>query len=105
MRRWIAIALLAFSSSAAVLSQGQAEENARKVAERIAPVYPELARKLSLSGTVKLRVTVTPDGNAKSAQVLGGNPVLAKAAQDSVMRWKWAPAARESQENVELRFH
>jgi TonB family protein len=105
MRRWIAITLLLLSAYATAPAQEQSEDNARKVAERVAPVYPELARKLNLKGSVKMRVTVSPDGRPRNAEILGGNPVLAKAAQDSVLRWKWSPAAHESQETVELRFH
>lgn len=60
---------------------------------------------MNLAGLVRLRVTVAPDGAAKGIEVLGGNPVLAKAAQDAVARWKWAPAPHETKETVELRFH
>jgi TonB family protein len=97
--------MLALALQVFVLAQEQPEESTRKVAERSAPVYPELARRLNLDGTVKLRVTVTPEGKPKAIEVIGGNPVLAKSAQDAVMRWKWSPASRESAETVELRFH
>jgi len=60
---------------------------------------------LNLEGLVKLRVTVAPEGSVKASEVVGGNPVLAKAAQDAVARWKWAAAPRETREIVELRFH
>jgi hypothetical protein len=33
-----------------------------------------------------------------------GDPVLIKAAQDAVMTWKFAPAAEETNELIELRF-
>jgi TonB family protein len=105
MRRCLALAVLVIAAHPLLLAQDQPEAGARTVTTRIAPVYPELARRLNLEGIVKLRVIVAPDGTAKTAQVLGGNPVLAKAAQDAVSRWKWAPAPRETQELVELRFH
>jgi TonB family protein len=105
MRRGVAIALLFLCPQTVVFAQNQQDDNERTVVERVAPTYPDLARRLNLQGAVKLRVTVAPDGAAKGAEVLGGNPVLAKAAQDAVMRWKWAPTARESKEMVELRFH
>jgi len=31
--------------------------------------------------------------------------LLGQAAQDALRQWKWEPAARESIESVELRFH
>jgi TonB family protein len=105
MRHWIAISLLIFCSYRAAVAQAPPENSARKIADRVATVYPELARKLNLEGIVRLRVTVAPDGTAKFIQVQGGNPILVKAAQDAVIRWKWVPAPQETREIVELRFH
>jgi TonB family protein len=69
------------------------------------PVYPELARKMALEGTVKLQVTVAPNGTVKSVQAVGGSPVLVKAAEDSVYKFRWIPAKQESKELIEMRFH
>jgi len=35
---------------------------------------------------------------------VGGSPILLKAAQDAVEKWRWAPAPHESTEQVELHF-
>ena len=105
MRGWTAIAFLAITAGTFLQAQDQPDESARQVITRIAPVYPDLARRMNLEGIVKLRVTVAADGSAKAIEVLGGNPVLAKSAQDAISRWKWAPAAHESTELIQLRFH
>ncbi len=76
----------------------------RKVVQRVAPVYPELARNANIAGTVRLLVMVAPNGSVKSVRAVGGNPVLIKAAQDAVTNWKYAPATEESREPVELHF-
>jgi len=55
----------------------------RRLMEKVAPVYPALARRLNLEGVVKLRVTVSPDGAFKQSEVVGGNPVLAKPAEET----------------------
>jgi TonB family protein len=104
MPRWIAIAWLVLCAGMMVEAQEQSDDSPRKLTQQVAPVYPDLARNLNLQGTVKLRVTVAPDGSAKALEILGGNPVLVRAAQNAVMRWKWAPAAREAKENLEIRF-
>ena len=83
----------------------QPNESGRIIIARVAPVYPDLARRMNLEGIVKVRVNVAPDGSAKATEVLGGNPLLAKSAQDAISRWKWAPAPHESVETVQLRFH
>jgi TonB family protein len=80
-------------------------ESTRKIVSRVTPAYPELARKMSLEGSVKLLVTVAPNGAVKSVQTVGGSPVLAKAAEDSVYKFRWIPAKQESREIIELRFH
>jgi TonB family protein len=77
----------------------------RKVVSKVIPLYPELARRLKLDGTVKLEVTVAPNGAAKKIDVVGGNPVLVKAAEDAVSNYHWAAGTQESREEVEIRFH
>ena len=75
------------------------------IVDRVVPVYPDLARRAQIHGTVRVGVVVTPSGKAKFTQVIGGNPLLAKAAVDAIEKWKWAPAAQETKELVELNFH
>jgi TonB family protein len=77
----------------------------RSIVSQTSPAYPELARKMGLEGTVKLLVVVSPTGAAQNVQVAGGNPLLAKAAEDAVRKFRWAPSAQESTEQVWIRFH
>jgi TonB family protein len=110
MRRWFLLSLLVYVMASIVLpgacslAQQDEPDVVRKVASRVAPVYPELARKLNLRGVVKLVVVVAPDGKVLSAEVMGGNPVLTQAAIDAVRRWRYEPAPQQTQSVVELRF-
>jgi membrane protein involved in colicin uptake len=52
---------------------------------------------------VKVIAVVGADGEVKSVEPMGGSPVLLKAAQDAVAKWKFAPGG-ESKETVELHF-
>jgi outer membrane biosynthesis protein TonB len=70
----------------------QRPEGQRKILNKI-PQHPELARQMNLAGAVKLAVYVAPNGSVKSTQTVGRNPVLLKAAQGALYKWKWAPAA------------
>ena len=79
-------------------------ESSRKVVSRMAPAYPDLARRMFISGTVKVEATVSPNGRVKSTKVIGGSPVLTKAALDALQSWKWESASSESKELVELTF-
>lgn len=66
------------------------------------PEYPEIARRMNISGTVKVEVVIAIDGTIKSAKVLGGHPILADAVQKALKKWKFAPAATET--TLELNF-
>jgi TonB family protein len=76
----------------------------RKVKSRVAPSYPEIARKIGLRGTVRLQLLVAPNGEVKETKVIGGHPILVTAAVDAVKKWKFEPASGESTGTVEFRF-
>lgn len=63
-----------------------------------------MARTLSLAGTVRLEVLVLSNGTVKTVQVKGGNPLLARAAQDAVQGWKWEKSEHDTTELVEFKF-
>jgi TonB family protein len=77
----------------------------RKIVSQVPPEYPELAKKMQIHGTVRVEALVAPNGKVKLTQVVGGSPVLAKAAVDAVGKWKWVPAPQETKELIELNFH
>ena len=88
------------------LAVAQAQmDSGRKLARSRPPVYPSLEHGMNLEGSVKLRVTESPSGAAKSTEVLGGNAIFSKAAQDAVANWKWVLASQESQVVVNVSFH
>lgn len=80
------------------------DEAARKVKSKWSPVYPDLARKMNISGAVKMKVVVAPNGTIKDAKVVGGHPILVNAAMDAIKKWKFEPASAESTETVEFTF-
>lgn len=87
-------------------AQGQASsDSARRIVRKVVPNYPELAKKMNLSGTVRVLATVAPDGTVRSVEATGGSPVLIKATEDSLYKWKFASAAVETKEVVELHFN
>ena len=89
------------SSSFAQESQPQAE---RKLLVKVAPKYPDLARKMSVHGVVKLTAVIEPDGKVKSTEVIGGNPVLVQAALEAVRQWRFETAPQQTRKMIELRF-
>jgi len=82
----------------------QNEEMVRRAKTRVQTTYPELAHKMNISGTVKIEVTVAPNGTVKEARVVGGHPVLAQSALDAAKRWRFEPAASESTGVIDFKF-
>jgi TonB family protein len=98
------IALLAVMVAVQTAS-AQDDEAARKIKTRVAPTYPELARKMNVSGTVKVQVTIAANGSVKSAKALGGHPLLIESAVDAVKKWKYEPGKDETTTIVQFNFN
>jgi TonB family protein len=80
------------------------EEDGRKVQTRVAPTYPDLARRMKISGTVKVQVMVAPNGTVKDTKIVGGHPLLANAVVDAVRKWHYEARTQASTETLEFRF-
>jgi TonB family protein len=71
-------------------------QEVRKLISNPAPIYPEMARNYHITGVVKVRVLISPDGHIKSAEFLGGHPLLVDAVKETLKNWKYAhPAANQ----------
>ena len=81
-----------------------AENSDRKLLAHPEPEYPALAQKLNLHGTVKVRVWVTPAGEVRRLEYIGGHPVLAEAALKAVKTWKFETGKDEATTIIELKF-
>ena len=108
MRRLLAVLLLVAAGTTIVVNParavGEDNEISRKVKSKVSPVYPDIARRMNISGTVKLVVVVSPNGAVKSTKVLGGHPLLVTAAEDAVKKWKFETAPAEDSGVVEFTF-
>jgi TonB family protein len=80
------------------------DEFVRRAKSKVQPSYPELARKMNITGTVKVEVVVSPNGAVKDARVVGGHPVLANAALDAAKKWRFEPAGSESTGVIDFKF-
>jgi TonB family protein len=87
-----------------VQGQAQSEEILRRAKSRVYPVYPELAKRMSIAGTAKIEVVVAPNGTVKEARIVGGHPVLASAALDAARKWRFEPAPAESTGVIDFKF-
>ena len=100
----VAIGMAAGTVVAGLQAQDAQGEIVRRTKSKVQPTYPELARKMNLTGTVKVEVVVAANGTVKEVKVVGGHPVLASAALDAVKKWRFEPAAGDSSGIVEFKF-
>ena len=94
------VSLVAFAENSAA---GE-NELTRKVKTKVPPIYPDLARRMNIRGTVRVFVVVSPNGTIKEVKAVGGNPILLDSALDALKRWKFEPAQEESTGVVEFHF-
>jgi TonB family protein len=107
--RWTRIVLASVGATALLAMSGLAQtsstdEGKRKVKSRVAPTYPDLAKRMNVTGKVKIEVIIAPDGHVKSTRAVGGHPLLVQSCQDAVKEWKFLPAPEESTQVVEFDF-
>jgi TonB family protein len=98
------IAMTAGTGVAELRAQETSNEVLRRAKSKVQPAYPELARKMNIVGTVKVQVTVAPNGTVKDAKVVGGHPVLAGAALEAIRKWRFEPATTENTGIVDFKF-
>ena len=89
---------------ALALFVAHAAADTRKPVVNPDPEYPEIAKRMNISGTVKVELVIAADGTIKSAKVLGGHPLLADAVQKALKKWKYAPGASETTMQLDFKF-
>ena len=81
-----------------------------KLLSSTAAVYPPLARAQGVQGDVTVDALIDANGKVSATTVLTGNPLLQKAAVDSLRQWKYQPAKLNGEPipihiNVTIAFH
>jgi TonB family protein len=84
----------------------QAEnDGARRLISRVEPVYPAILQSKHIGGTVRLKVTIAPDGTVDDVELLGGNPILGEAAMAAVRKWVYAAGRSRTEIEVSIPFN
>jgi TonB family protein len=100
----LAPALALCAVSVASLGAQSTPVTRRPVRHLVTPAYPELAKKLNLTGTARIEVTIGPDGAVKHTRVIGGHPVLAAEAEHAAEKSTFEPGPAETVEVIEFKF-
>ena len=84
----------AANSSPIRVGTGAAEA---KLINKVVPVYPALAKSARVQGIVEFSASISKEGNIENLQLVSGHPLLAKAARDAVLQWKYRPTLLNGQ--------
>jgi TonB family protein len=76
----------------------------RAVKTRVSPIYPDIARRMRVSGTVTVEATVDAEGKVSEAKTIAGNRLLAPAAEDAVLKWRFVSGSGTSKVDVFVNF-
>ena len=87
-----------------VAQQNQGDEIVRHAKVKVQPSYPDLARRMNITGLVKIQVVVAPNGTVKEARVVGGHPLLATSALEAARKWRFEPGPEESSGVIDFKF-
>ncbi|MDR3774764.1 MAG: energy transducer TonB [Terracidiphilus sp.] len=77
----------------------------RAIKSKVAPAYPEIAKRMRITGIVKVEATVDAEGKVTAVKTLSGNRTLASAAEEAVSKWRFAPGDGNSTVDVDLNFN
>ena len=101
MARMIKVVAVLILAIGTLCAEDQPE---RKLLIRLDAEYPEIALKMNLHGTVKLKIWISNDGTVRRLEYIGGHPLLAESALKAVKNWKYEAAPKESVADVEVKF-
>ena len=106
VRNLTRLLVITLTLSFAVLAclPASATDEERRPTSRVAPQYPELAKKMKVTGAVRLEITIASDGTVRFVRALGGHPLLVEAATAAVKKWRYKPAIGESITVVQFHF-
>jgi TonB family protein len=98
---WFQVAALALALAVAIPARAADE---RAVKSRVAPTYPELAKRMRIAGLVKIEATVDADGKVTAVKTVSGSHSLSPAAEEAVSKWRFVPGSETSTVVVDVNF-
>lgn len=98
--------LLCFGQVTLSAAQSQTvTKSSRKLVHKVEPDYPAIVKHAHVGGLVRLSATVLANGDVAKIEPMGGNPIFVESATKAVLKWKYAPAAGQTREDIEITFN
>ena len=99
--RWQYLAVLALVFALGIPARAADD---RAIKSKVQPTYPELAKRMKITGIVRMEATVDAEGKVTAVKTVSGSRALSAAAEEAVSKWKYAPGVGPSTVEVEVTF-
>jgi periplasmic protein TonB len=78
--------------------------------KKVEPLYPMIALRARIQGSVQLRAVISKDGRIENLQLIEGHPMLVESAINAVRQWQYKPYMLsgepvEVETTVSVNFH
>lgn len=103
-RKGLSAGLLSVALGLFLVNPLAAHADDRAVVHKVPPTYPEMAKRLHISGTVKVVTTIDAAGSVTKVEGQGSNKILSAAAEDAVKHWKFAPGSGVDTMTIQINF-
>jgi protein TonB len=109
MAAWLAAGLCVWSLGAAKKAEpvrfDKATMSMPKLIHKVAPKYPQEAKKEGIEGTIVIDAVIAEDGHVRETRVKrGGDTRLVEAARNAVGQWRYKPVRDDNGEPQEVLF-
>jgi TonB family protein len=98
------LATIALAAAIAAAQQSSVDDAKRKIKFKTNPQFSDLARRMNLSGKVKIELVIAPDGHVKSSRAVGGHPILVQSCMEAVRGWRFEAFPEETTQIIEFEF-
>ncbi len=99
MKKMVLVSAVLLAGSLSIAAQTQKVDRLRvggnlqaaKIIKQVPPVYPEIAKKAGVSGTLTFRAVIGKDGTVQQIVYVSGSPLLMRSAMLAVRQWTYQP--------------
>jgi TonB family protein len=95
---------IAIAALIPVLAMPAVAANDRLVKSKVPPIYPELAKRMKITGIVKIEAVVDATGKVTSVKTISGSSALQNAAEEAVRKWKFVSGEGNATVDVDVSF-
>ena len=103
MKRTVSALAASLAFALALTGASARQKEQPPVLESVVPFYPPIAKAARAGGLVSVEVWIDAEGRVRAAEA-SGHPLLAQAAKESALRWRFSAAHFNTQQTLVFDF-